>query len=784
MGLLLCAYVVGIALSPALPYHPLLPAAPLVLAALCWWRHQRAGAALLVPAFVLCTGIVLGQLQLLPPAQEQDVSHYANSAEPVVLLADIAGVELLPETGMTLVVEARQIGLNAAAKPVSGRVRLSVREGQNSLRAGDVILCRTRLHPPRKFQTPGEFDTPRHLAGRGIFTTGFIPRSDEIVLLGSSADRLQLWIQQRRHDVGLFIDSQVAPPWAALVKALSIGTQSDIDPRLRRTLTDGGVWHLFAISGSHLTLVAGLLIVVGSGFWKRSEILTLWSPPSRIVPLLALPLLYAFHLWTGEGTSMLRALLMFALIAVLFACSRYTSAWHILMAAVWAILLSSPLTLFEPGFQLSAAGVAGIVLLLRQYSPQLEPLPRLLRFAGILFLSTVGATLATLPLVLLHFRLFAPAGLLTNFIAVPLVGLLVVPLALLAALLSGMAPMPAAALFNGCAVLLEQLTHLVEAIVSWPPLAGRILFLTPLEIIAVAMLVVVLIVPWPQRWDLHRCAMGLSAVALLALSPLPPPAPSLTMLSVGQGEAMLLTLSNGEHYLIDGGGLFSSSFDTGERLVAPALARLGVKRLKGVIMSHSHPDHSAGLTYILNTLPTDSFWQASDEELPEAVLRAVTAHAIPRRLAPPGWSQLPATGADRITLFHPCVAGASANDHSLVLRAEFSHEQTLLLAGDIESAGVRELQAHTPRFAPALLKLPHHGSRHSAPGSLFDSFPAQLAIVSVGHDNRFGFPHQTTLTALQERAIPLWRTDRDGTLRVRPQGRGWIVECWNNGDFR
>jgi competence protein ComEC len=278
--------------------------------------------------------------------------------------------------------------------------------------------------------------------------------------------------------------------------------------------------------------------------------------------------------------------------------------------------------------------------------------------------------------------------------------------------------------------------------------------------------------------------MGLIASALLTLPALHPPPSSLVMLSVGQGESMLLTLSNGENILIDGGGLYSSSFDTGERLVAPALARLGVKRLKGIIMSHNHPDHSTGLAYILNTLPTDSFWQASDEKLPESVQHAITNHSIPRHLAPPGWSLLPETGTDRITLFHPCITGATPNDHSLVVLAEFSPEQTMLLAGDIESAGVRELQTHTPSFAPALLKLPHHGSRHSAPQSYLDHFPAQQAIVSVGQDNRFGLPHPATLKALDERSIPLWRTDRDGTLRVRPQGRGWIVECWNNGDFR
>jgi len=125
---------------------------------------------------------------------------------------------------------------------------------------------------------------------------------------------------------------------------------------------------------------------------------------------------------------------------------------------------------------------------------------------------------------------------------------------------------------------------------------------------------------------------------------------------------------------------------------------------------------------------------------------------------------------------------ASENDSSLTLLATFGNDR-ILLPGDLEQSGIAELNAKTPATPITVLKLPHHGSRNSTPGLLLDHFPAKMAVVSVGADNRFGFPHLETVDALNSRQIPLFRTDLDGTVRFVTQGNEWRAERWKDGEF-
>jgi competence protein ComEC len=257
-----------------------------------------------------------------------------------------------------------------------------------------------------------------------------------------------------------------------------------------------------------------------------------------------------------------------------------------------------------------------------------------------------------------------------------------------------------------------------------------------------------------------------------------PPRLQVVALSVGQGDATLLTIGR-RHYLIDGGGLTGSSIDIGERLVAPALGRLGATRLSGVILTHDHPDHSAGLPYVLEHCRVDGFWSALPlEQLEEKLAEVLIRRHIPVHVLPEGWSAFPAGTDVELTAYVPPQQADDPNDRSIVVHA-VAGGAGVLLTGDLAAAGFKELAASGLPEPATLLKLPHHGSRGSRPERFLDSLRPDLTFVSAGRDNSYRLPHPTTIEACRKRGLPLYRTDLQGTLFFTADGDRWQVDFLN-----
>jgi competence protein ComEC len=254
----------------------------------------------------------------------------------------------------------------------------------------------------------------------------------------------------------------------------------------------------------------------------------------------------------------------------------------------------------------------------------------------------------------------------------------------------------------------------------------------------------------------------------------------LTALSVGQGESSLLSINGSQHILIDGGGFYDSSYDVGSRLLAPALGWLGVHSLERIILTHNHPDHSLGLGYILAQAPATPLLTATaSDQLPAGLATGERRLSAPA----PGWQVLD-QGADwTLQLFTPDQQSPDLNDRSLVLYAGYGRDG-LLLTGDLARAGVHQLLGQPPPGPATLLKLPHHGSRHSDTDLLLNQLRPELAFVSAGRNNPFRLPHPVVLDQLAVRGVPLYRTDLDGTLQFRTTGSGWQAKPFANWLFR
>lgn len=780
--LLLAALVAGIVIGDnSSPFPPASLIIPLILALFCIFYRPRSEITIIsLCAISLCVGILLYDLNRFPSPGSDSLLNYAGGDE-VILDGRILATAARVPTGYTLDVESVHIAERSATVQVRGYLRLYVESGENIWSPGDNIRFSSKLRRPRPFGTPGEFDLGRQLALDQIFVTAFVPDSSEILLLRPALPAERSLIERGRNATARFITSQITSSHGPLVKALAIGDKNGLPPEILDLLARGGLSHLFAISGLHLALIAVALYLVGLSLYRRSTFLLLSAPPARLLPILIAPLLILYLLWTGTGVSTQRALLMVLTGTLLFLLRRKTDALNLLWFAALLILLYRPLALFTPSFQLSFAALAGILCGHRIWAPLIEGSSRPVRYLVNLLFSSLAATLSTLPLVIYHFHLIAPSGIVTNLFAIPVISWIAVPLALAGSLLWPSAPDLAVLFFKGCECILAGVLKITETIITLPGFSGWTLY-PSLPFIAGISLLMIALFCQTKRALFRAILVAIALAVLLREGVLPETRLSITAFSVGQGESLLISL-RGSHYLIDSGGLYGDRFDTGRQLVAPALGRLGVHRLDGAILTHSHPDHAKGFKGILSDIPCKELITGSSFATDDPLLSLTRNRNIPIRVVQPGWSLLFNKENLQLFVFSPSSSKPQdENDRSLAIYVR-DGLQGALLTGDLGAKGIQELIRVPPPGPVTLLKLPHHGSQGSRPYPLIDLLRPQMAFVSVGYQNRFGFPHSPVVNYLEGLKIPLFRTDRDGTIHFSSETEGWQVDKLQSGFF-
>jgi competence protein ComEC len=392
---------------------------------------------------------------------------------------------------------------------------------------------------------------------------------------------------------------------------------------------------------------------------------------------------------------------------------------------------------------------------------------------SVLIVSAVITLVLAAPLAY-HFQLLALAAPFANLAVAPL--LMVIVPAGFAALLTGALPLFRIA--TGAAGLLAAC---VETVSRWegmqyatPPPAALIMAASLLSCVLLALAI--------GKGRRLTWAAALAATAfwlLIAAHPSPPEVAAgrleLTAIDVGQGEALLVGLPDGEAGLVDAGGFPNfrseepSSFDVGEQIVAPYLGSRGIKRLAFLAITHADADHLAGAEAVLRRFAPRELWLPrillSAEFRP--LLEAARAQGVELRFLASGES-FEAGSAEVTALL--CARCPERNDRSLVLALDYGKHR-FLLTGDIEQDGEQYLLQHLNHSQITVLKTPHHGSRNSTSDAFLALTHPTVAIVSAGYENLYGHPHAEALKRLHHRRVVVLRTDLDGAATVSSDGR-------------
>ncbi|MBM4015469.1 MAG: MBL fold metallo-hydrolase [Planctomycetes bacterium] len=569
------------------------------------------------------------------------------------------------------------------------------------------------------------------------------------IRLRQAADRVGDRIDER-------LRATLSPAPSALARSLALGRSEGLDPRLRTELKQCGAWHLFAVSGSHVMLLAALLT------WLLPR------RPERLRRLLTAISVLGFALVCGAQPPAWRAAIGHSLHAIARLRLRRPCSATLLAATFLLLLALRPGLLFDAGTQLSFAAVFALLVAARHgpsRSPHgtgrgllvWRPLLAALRCACF-------AGLATTPLTALHFGSIAWwAPLSTLLLAIPITVALVLSLVACA-----LTPLPAG-IAGPVARLLDPLLQWLER--SLAQAAGWLAGLpTPPAPTATpsAMTLLCLGASWIALHS-RRPALGMVTAALAMVATVVPStqlaAPALAI-DVGHGQALLLQIGD-RRDLIDAGGRTPPA----SRTLVVALQALGVRRLDGLVLSHLDADHCGGAAEVLAGCTVDAVVVTADAArelaaattgLTAALAAAISDSGCELRIAAAG----DRFGPHRVVWPPPDRRFAARNDGSLALVTELPSGR-LLLPGDLTGYPLIEL-AHALAREPAVdaLLLPHHGNADPALSALLKHSRARRAFASRASR---ALP-SVTEQALAAQRVVWWSTASQGALLFSPDG--------------
>ena len=753
--------------------------------------YKGKKACLLPPLLLFVLGYWSLQSWTSPRLPANHVSHFVDG-RPWHIIGTVDGhPERFPDR-TRLVLKAESLARKGVFYKVSGAVRTTIREPVAGLRSGDRVACLARLKEIRNFNNPGGFNYRRYLAFRGIYASASVSRESFVVRLHPAKTyRLGHVIDHSRRAVCSLIDKATSEdPGDArgVIKALLIGDRSEISLKVRDVFNRIGIAHLLAISGLHIGIVAtlaflGFRLILGR---SKTVLLAAWATKGAAL-LSAFPVLfYGFLAGMSPATQRAVIMVMVFLVALLFERERDTI--NTLALAALVILIISPTALFEISFQLSFTAVFAILYMLKHLPFVVElrggPPTVYKRPALFLFVSA-AAILGTFPITLYYFNQTSLIGILTNCFMVPVIGFLVVPAGLLAVLFLPVAPSVALLIMKGATAILEGGMGLAIFFSRWPFAAVKTVTPTLIEIGLYYALAWVLF-NFRQTRRARPLLIGLAIVALADVGYWVSERYGrnelrMTVIDVGQGSSALMELPGGPCILADGGGFYDNRFDVGARVVGPFLWKRKIATVEILVLSHPQTDHLNGLLFIARHFNVKEVWmnqEHADTESYRDFLQIISEKNI-RVVGLKDLVKSRMINGVRFQVLYPPLdflerkaedGWRTKNNNSLVLKVSFQGV-SFLVPGDIEAEAEKELTSLAcTTIKSNVLLVPHHGSQGSSTTVFLKCVRPDIAVISSGWKNIFGFPHQKTLNRYQAQGCQIFRTDRHGAITITTDG--------------
>ncbi|NLO96965.1 MAG: DNA internalization-related competence protein ComEC/Rec2 [Peptococcaceae bacterium] len=657
-------------------------------------------------------------------------------------------------------------------------------EGWESVRQNDRIRFNGKLEQPEAPGTAGEFNYSIYNAVRGL--KGTVTTGEKVLVVAKGEPDLAWRI---RHKVGRVL-AENWPARAGVLEGILFGDSSHISPETLAMYRATGVMHIFAASGANV----GFVLVLA---WT----LFFFMPPrGRILATLMFILLYA-ALCQGNPPVLRATILGAAVLGGRLLGSGEISSLRWLVLTALLMYIYNPLYLRDISFLLSFAATWGIIVL----APHLESmralasLPRVLKSAVAV---TFGAQLASLPILVDVFHQLSLAGFVTNVFVLFVFGA-VLQLGLIGCLLIWV-PVMHLLFFQAAFWLLRGTDALLGLAASFPlayfwvlnpggwfwvlwygtiaiMLFGRdrVIFIFQVQLRKLYKLAKIYYLAGKRKNGLVLASVSIFIIAvfLLAFSGSQDRL-IITFLDVGQGDCILIRSKN-ERLMVDSGPR-TEKFDAGEKIVFPYLMEKRIDSLDMLLLTHEDGDHAGGARYLLTNIPVKTVTipevrAESDLDIWKGNIPPSILYSKEKLIRLKAGDSLDFASGLKIKVLAPIDVSKeiTGNTHSLVLLLDYLGYR-ILLTGDMDREEMEELFNRGESWDADFLKIPHHGSKGSLDPHWFDQMSPRAVFISVG-SNSFGHPAPEVLAYWQERGVPVYRTDLQGTIQLIINQRGYEI---------
>jgi len=644
-------------------------------------------------------------------------------------------------------------------------------ERPNELPGREITLFSDRgLDPVPEYDLIVKFLKSRKRLNPGERVTDDI-RADVVAIAGSRnrGKSMRLWIEECRQRINDYIEENFSRDAGAFISSITTGKMTGVTDELRDAFNATGLTHILSISGSHFGLFSVLLFGMFRFFinalpYRILQRVTILMTPSQVSAVLCMPFMLAYLGLSGASIPAVRSFIMIVLFLAGLLIDRKGFWLNSLLFAAFVIVIWEPGDIFSLSFQLSFLAVLCIGFSLRRddYRKESEKTEKkkIFAFAASSLLITLSASIGTAPLVAYHFHYFSVISPLSNLIIGPLIGFVLIPLSVFSSLLflltGHFATTPVVSAVSEASLALirwfSKMPFAEVKIPAFPPVIILLFYAGFILYILFNRRKYLLFVPF------------IPIVLYLFLTMGEKKELSVTFLDVGQGDSSVTELPDGRILVTDTGrtGRETSSF----------LRYRGKVTIDFLALSHSHPDHTGGLNYIMSKFHVKEVWDSGRMILPDNL----THRSLSR-------GDLIDGEGYRIYVLHPYPGFYTAdsseyisdNNDSLVFKIE-GRRKSFLFPGDIEEEAEEDILHLGKWLKSDVLKVPHHGGKTSAYRPFMETVSADTAVISCGRDNSFAHPHQEMLDALGQKEI--MRTDTEGAVEISETARGLDVKTW------
>ena len=705
------------------------------------WHKQVLQRYVLLCIAICLLGFIWADLRAT--WRMSDTLDSALELKPLTVIGTITGLPIMHNHKESFRFRIEQV-LTPHTAHIPQNISLSRHITPTPLHVGERWQFTVVLKRPHGFINPRGQDTEQWALMNNIRAFGTLHARYPAYRIDSFVWEPSIVIEKMRESIQSYIMRTLGhADYRGIIAALVMGNGQAIRTQDWQVFSSTGTTHLMSISGLHISLFSGMVTALVIYLWKRTARLSAWLPSRRAGAICGLVTAWIYTLLAGFAIPAQRTLFMLlALMVALYLGSQWRAP-RVLSVALFIVLILDPWSVLSIGFWLSFGIVA---ILIYAFSQRLAAPYWLTSWAQAQWVAGLGV----MPLLLIFFSQIPLISPLANAVAIPIISLIVTPLAIFASFIHwDWGLVLAYDILGQCMAWLTELSHYTawQWHLTQPPLWAVLCALLGL------------------LWLLLPRGLPLRLLGLLAFlpivwqHPIPQGAMTATVLDIGQGLSVLIQTR--QHTLLYDTGRVTSA----QKVIIPFLHSQGITRLNGVVLSHSDSDHTGGADEINHTMSPHWLMTSFPVSLPH----------IPHTYCVAGttwqWDgvtfSLLSPTADTIAQDQ-----ISDNQKSCVLKID-SQQGSLLLTGDIPASVEKRLvDSLAPEtLSSDVLVVPHHGSKSSSTPEFIRAVSPRASILSVGYLNAYHHPHPAIVARYHESL--LYRTDLQGAivLRFNPDGQ-------------